>query len=228
MLTFSIGGVPQASISGEVDWQQVSFTVPAGPQMLVWTYSKDASGTAGMDAAFVDQLTFAPAPPIIIAQPVDQTVLGPNPAFMGTTVVGAAPFSYFWYKVGTGLRFVGSQVYQINPTYRASSGTYYVVVTNSVGSATSSNAVLTVRVPQTVAYPLLQPDGTFLVTSQDSDAASFSGNTDLSPFVAQYSSNLIDWLPVTAPLSISNGLMQLNDTDSTNATMRFYRVIEGW
>ena len=75
-LTLSIGGVPQTAISGEVDWQQVTFTVPAGPQMLIWTYSKDAAGTAGMDAGFVDQLTFTSIAPTITSQPLSQTVLG--------------------------------------------------------------------------------------------------------------------------------------------------------
>ena len=92
----------------------------------------------------------------------------------------------------------------------------------------SSNAVLTVHVPQTIGLPLLQPDGTFTISSQDADHSVFSGGTDISGFQAQYSSNLVDWWPVLAPLSISNGMLQLNDTDATNSPARFYRVIEGW
>ena len=41
------------------------------------------------------------------------------------------------------------------------------------------------------------------MTSGDADGFSFSSQTSVSNFNAQYSSNLIDWLPVTAPLSIS-------------------------
>ena len=90
-LTLSIGGVPQAAISGEVDWQQVTFTVPIGPQMLVWTYSKDASGTAGTDAGFVDQLTFTPIAPTITSQPLSQTVLGGPSVLFSAGVYGTAP-----------------------------------------------------------------------------------------------------------------------------------------
>jgi len=45
-LTFAVGRTAQAAISGEQDWQQFTYDVPAGPQMLVWTYSKDGSGSA--------------------------------------------------------------------------------------------------------------------------------------------------------------------------------------
>jgi hypothetical protein len=119
-------------------------------------------------------------------------------------------------------------VFTISPTYRASSGTYYLIASNAVGSVRTTNFVLTVHVPQLIGIPQLQPDGTFLITSQDADKSSFAGGFDGAGLQVQYSSNLIDWLPLSAPVSISNGVMQLNDADSTNAPQRFYRIIEGW
>ncbi len=227
-LTLSIGGVPQAAISGEVDWQLVTFTVPAGPQMLIWTYSKDAAGTAGMDAGFVDQLTFTSIAPTITSQPLSQTVLGGPAVLFSAGVYGTAPLTYRWFNTFGGTAISTSPVLTINPSYRSSSGTYFLIVTNSVGSMRSSNAVLTVHIPQTIGLPLLQPDGTFTITSQDADRSALSGGMDISGFQAQYSSNLVDWWPVLAPLSISNGMLQLNDSDATNASARFYRIIEGW
>jgi hypothetical protein len=58
-LTFFINGVAQASISGEVDWEWRTFTVPPGASnQLRWVYSKDWSyNAAGQDAAWVDQFT---------------------------------------------------------------------------------------------------------------------------------------------------------------------------
>jgi hypothetical protein len=53
-LIFSISGVEQARISGEVDWQQRSFPVASGVQTLTWVYSKDSSNNSGQDAAWVD------------------------------------------------------------------------------------------------------------------------------------------------------------------------------
>ncbi|MGE3308749.1 MAG: cadherin-like beta sandwich domain-containing protein [Limisphaerales bacterium] len=46
------------TISGDVDWQKVTVPLPAGRRSLIWTYSKDASGTAGADAGFVDRVSF--------------------------------------------------------------------------------------------------------------------------------------------------------------------------
>ena len=43
-------------ISGEVGWTQKTFTIPAGPHELKWTYRKDDFVKAGLDAGFVDQL----------------------------------------------------------------------------------------------------------------------------------------------------------------------------
>ena len=116
----------------------------------------------------------------------------------------------------------------INPSYRSSSGTYYLIVTNSAGSIRSSNAVLTVHVPQRIGLPLMQSDGTFILTSQDADRSLFASTTDISGFQAQYSSNLVDWWPVLTSMTVTNGVLQFNDMDATNAPTRFYRVIEGW
>ncbi|MGZ4971448.1 MAG: hypothetical protein ACXWDN_01710, partial [Limisphaerales bacterium] len=181
---------------------------------------------AGMDAGFVDQLTFTPIAPTITSQPVSQTVLGGSAVFISAGVYGTLPLTYKWFKALNPVSTFSTLT--INPAYRSASGTYYAIVTNSAGTATSSNAVLTVHVPQIIGLPLLQPDGTFTLSSQDADRSLFASNADFSGFQAQYSSNLIDWWPVLSPLSISNGMLQLSDTDATNAPVRFYRVIENW
>ena len=59
-LHFSIGNTVRRTISGEVDWTQVAMLVPSGPQKLTWTYIKNAAGTAGADAGWVDQVEFYP------------------------------------------------------------------------------------------------------------------------------------------------------------------------
>ncbi|MCB1689558.1 MAG: M36 family metallopeptidase [Halioglobus sp.] len=49
-------GVP--AISGEVDWTQVSVPVPAGTHTFRWTYSKNESVSDGLDAGWVDEVSF--------------------------------------------------------------------------------------------------------------------------------------------------------------------------
>lgn len=50
-----------AWISGETDWQQFTFPIPAGSHTLNWAYTKDASVSAGQDAGWLDEVTFTPA-----------------------------------------------------------------------------------------------------------------------------------------------------------------------
>jgi hypothetical protein len=47
-------------LSGEVDWQQATQTLSSGMNTLRWWYYKTASGTGGMDAAWVDQVQYNP------------------------------------------------------------------------------------------------------------------------------------------------------------------------
>ncbi len=59
-LNFSVNGVEQASISGEVDWQQKVFVLGAGSHQIRWTYSKDFAWGRGEDTAWLDRVSFVP------------------------------------------------------------------------------------------------------------------------------------------------------------------------
>jgi hypothetical protein len=56
VLTFSVDGTTLQQWSGESDWSTFSFPMTNGVHTLQWTYTKDASLTAGLDAAFIDDL----------------------------------------------------------------------------------------------------------------------------------------------------------------------------
>jgi hypothetical protein len=76
-LELYLGGVRQNRSSGEEGWQQRCCRIPAGSQTLRWRYVKDGSTTLGQDRGWVDQVVFVPdsGPPVILTQPVTQTVL---------------------------------------------------------------------------------------------------------------------------------------------------------
>lgn len=59
-LEFSINGVVQERISGEVDWTAKEFFIPAGTQELRWTYSKTGDAGEYEDAGWVDEVVFTP------------------------------------------------------------------------------------------------------------------------------------------------------------------------
>jgi hypothetical protein len=62
-LTFSIDGVDQPGrISGEVDWQPQTFSIPAGTHRLRWTYGKNGEKAAGLDAGWLRQVVYEEEP----------------------------------------------------------------------------------------------------------------------------------------------------------------------
>ena len=89
-------------------------------------------------------LTVNVFPPSITAQPTNLLVLmGANPAF-GVSVAGIPPFEYQWQFNGINLPNATNAFYSIPSVGADQAGNYSVVITNAAGSATSSNAALTV------------------------------------------------------------------------------------
>jgi hypothetical protein len=59
-LEFWLNGARLQRWSGELDWQNYVFAVPAGPNRFEWRYVKDANYATGLDAAFIDNV-YVPA-----------------------------------------------------------------------------------------------------------------------------------------------------------------------
>jgi hypothetical protein len=55
-LEFYLNGLRLQRWSGEVGWQNFQFPVPAGINRFEWRYTKDANFSAGLDAAFLDNV----------------------------------------------------------------------------------------------------------------------------------------------------------------------------
>ncbi|MEO7298408.1 MAG: immunoglobulin domain-containing protein [Verrucomicrobiota bacterium] len=224
-LTFSAGGVILTNISGETGWRQCTLATPPGNQILQWTYSKDGNLSAGQDSAWVDQLVITPIAPSILTQPVGTNVLGGNNVAFNVSATGTPPLSYRWRKdAATIPGNVTASLALLNVT-RSNSGIYSVVVTNIAGSTTSSNATLRVLVPQLLSQPMLQPDGTIMFNSVDADGGILSP-ADLVNLQVQASSNLVDWVSLSGALTLTNGALQLQDSNSTNFPARYYRIVE--
>jgi len=108
---------------------------------------------------------------------------------------------------------------------RVDSGPYTALVTNAAGSTLSSNALVRVRVAQRLSQPVPMADGSFLIYSGDVDG-SWLTTGDTENLEAYASTNLVDWSPLPATATLTNGQLRLHDTESTNYPMRFYQVIE--
>lgn len=73
LLVLSVDGEKDSAISGEVDWTLKTLSLTEGTHTLRWAYSKDGSESVGMDAAWLDQVNYAPefgvSQPIHLLQP---------------------------------------------------------------------------------------------------------------------------------------------------------------
>jgi hypothetical protein len=65
-LNFYIDGVPQATISGNIDWRQETFEVDLGTHLFEWKYEKNSDGlVSGADAGWVDMVEYTATTPTI-------------------------------------------------------------------------------------------------------------------------------------------------------------------
>jgi len=88
----------------------------------------------------------SPAAPFIVTQPANQTVVVGQTATFTVVASGSEPLTYQWQRGTTAISGAAAVTYTTPMTALADSGTSFrVVVTNSVGSATSNAATLTVN-----------------------------------------------------------------------------------
>jgi Immunoglobulin I-set domain. len=92
----------------------------------------------------------APTPPVITAQPTNQSVLAGANVTFSVAASGSPPLVYQWLFNGATLS--GATLSQLNfPTANAANaGSYQVVITNFSGAVTSDVAILAVGTPPTI------------------------------------------------------------------------------
>ncbi|MBK8479547.1 MAG: immunoglobulin domain-containing protein [Opitutaceae bacterium] len=92
-----------------------------------------------------DALPAGAAMPAITSQPASQSVTISDSVTFSVGVSGVPAARYQWRKNGVAISGATSASYKIASAVAASAGSYSVVATNSLGSATSSAATLTVN-----------------------------------------------------------------------------------
>jgi len=92
-----------------------------------------------------------PTPPSITTQPASQAVSAGQTATFNVAATGSAPLTYQWQENGTNINGATSATYTTPATALSDSGSQFrVVVSNSVGNATSNAATLMVNPVGTV------------------------------------------------------------------------------
>ena len=162
-------------------------------------------------------------PPLAItAQPQDQWVNGGDDVNFSVSVIGNPPFSYQWRKNGTNLPSAIENNLSLSSVVRSDAGQYSVLVNNAWGTLASSNATLRVLVPQQLQLPEFSEDGTVRILFSDAGGGMLTTN-DIPHFNVLASTNLTDWIALTNQLSVTNGMLLLQDVAIPH---RFYRVLE--
>jgi hypothetical protein len=99
--------------------------------------------------------TVNPLGPVITAQPANRRVPQGMNVSIDVGVAGTPPLSYQWSFNGTNIAGATNNPLVLNNVQVADAGEYGVVINNALGSATSSNAVLTIVLPQLAPQGLM-------------------------------------------------------------------------
>jgi len=111
-------------------------------------YSVILSNAAGVLVSSNATLTIIPSAPVIVLQPTNQMVLPGAPVSFSVAAVGNTPYTYHWQLNGTnlanGVNFGGvtASTLVVGNVAAARTGVYSVVVSNLLGSVSSTGAVL--------------------------------------------------------------------------------------
>ena len=199
------GAYPEAALAEGSDGSLYGTTTSGGP--------------GGQGTIF--RITFTSAPQIT-TQPASQTNVAGGTASFDVTVFGAPPLCYQWRENGANLADGGNvsgssaRVLTLNNITPASAATYSVIVSNALGSAASSGALLTVEE---------QPD--FQTAAQIGGTIAFTWSaTPGQLYQLQSTTNLSSagWTNWGGAVTATNSIMGATDGIGTSG-QKFYRII---
>jgi hypothetical protein len=145
-------------------------------------------------------------PPRILMQPLSQSVAADSTATFSVTAGGLAPLAYQWNFDGTNIAGETDATLVLTNVHSTADGSYTVAVTNALGSAASSNAVLTVGEPPSITS---QPESQQV--DQGVDVMFAVGVEGMQPFSFQWSLN------GTALALATNSGLSLTNVQAANA-----------
>lgn len=132
-----------------------NLTIQAVSAANVGSYAVLITNVAGAVQSSPVQLTLVPSAPVIVQQPVDESVyLGMNVQF-SVSVVGTTPYSYQWSFDGTDIPDATNALLVLTNAQFGEAGTYDVSISNILGLTNSSDANLTVNPPPPCLPPPL-------------------------------------------------------------------------
>ena len=170
--------------------------------------------------------------PIITTQPQSISVAAGNPASFTVTASGSQPLSYQWRKNTINIGGATNSTYTIPAVSQSDAGNYSVIVSNSAGSATSNDAVLTVTPANQLPTATINTPGAG-ATYAGGDVINFSG-TGTDPEDVNIPASGFEWYVIfhhdahthpgpTAPDGATSGSFSIPNSGETSANV-FYRL----
>ncbi|HLH09759.1 MAG TPA: immunoglobulin domain-containing protein [Terriglobales bacterium] len=178
-------GIPIVGATASVYTTPATTSADNGAQFVLKVSS--SIGATSSNAAILT-VTPAPSAPTIVSQPVSQSVTAGQTATFSVTAAGTAPLSYQWQQNGAAIAGATSSTYIIPATAASDNGYQFTVkISNSVGTMTSTAAVLTVTPPPGSPAISTQPASQIVTVGQ---TATFSVvATGTAPLVYQWQKN---------------------------------------
>jgi sugar lactone lactonase YvrE len=169
-----------AGLSGNVDGlgSSARFSFPAG--LAINNVGAFSVGDYANNTIRVSGATFNTSP-VIVTQPQDQTVGQNQDATFTVSATGSAPLGYQWQLAGTNILNATNFSYTRTNCQAADAGLYSVLVSNSLGTMPSSNALLTVILAPAISS---QPQSTNI--NQGGTATFTVTASGTQPFVYQW------------------------------------------
>jgi uncharacterized repeat protein (TIGR01451 family) len=160
-------------------------------------------------------------PPTIVQNPVSSINYSGQPISLSVVAGGTGPLSFQWRKNGTTIPGATQSCFTLAAACDGDAGAYDVIVTNVVGAATSSAAM--VGIGQKINNGHLLPDKNFAL-----EIASLPNRM----YAVQYSSDLVSWRTAQTGIAGDGTVVQWIDDGApktecapaaTNA--RYYKVV---
>jgi hypothetical protein len=162
------------------------------------------------------QILPPPSAPVIVTQPMDQTVKVGSNATFSVNALGVPTPSYQWFFNNIPIPGASTGLLVRSNAQPGNAGNYFVNVSNTVGSLTSSNMTLTILPLAPLWMQSLQPlpDGrtTLVVTGEPG-----------YPYAVERSTNFNTWQEITN-LPNPTGTSAFTDHATTNQDRGFYRA----
>lgn len=227
-LSFAIDGVNQASVSGEVNWQQRTFSVPSGTHTLRWTYAKDSVVSVGMDCGWVDQIQIT-APVVVVCSyavtPSSPTIAGSGGS--GSASVTASSNTCSW-SASSGANWI--TITAGNSGTGNGAVSYSVAANNTCSPRQGTLTVTGLSTPQTVTHTVYQaagsgnysisPTGANIVAAGGPGSVSVGANSGCG-WLATVESSGSGWISITSGNSGSGpGTVYYSVSANANSSQR--------